>query len=210
MKILLNPICYIFVLVFHVLSISCIHSLEDSELIFSRHESTINLPNPVHKQVKIAYLFAGSTRSLICPKVHWSIRLNLIDSLKGNPYVFIRMSKEDNLNTKTGDGKIEKIQYNESEIISSLHLLNPVEIEYYSLSDELLEMEQKYENTDHKVIRKWDRRRYSMYYHRSQSYQMLLRYERKYRMKFDWVVLVRLDAAWLDPVYPIQVRFFYF
>jgi hypothetical protein len=51
---------------------------------------------------KIAYIFAGSVRSFVCPKVHWSIRLHLIDALGGDPYVFVRVSSEDNLNIKTG------------------------------------------------------------------------------------------------------------
>jgi hypothetical protein len=30
-------------------------------------------------------------------------------------------------------------------------------------------------------------------------------YEKEHDMRFDWVVLVRVDAAWLEPVLPIQV-----
>ena len=39
---------------------------------------------------------------LFCSKVHWTIRSNLIDSLGGDPYVFVRISTEDNKNIKTG------------------------------------------------------------------------------------------------------------
>ena len=42
-----------------------------------------------------------------------------------------------------------------------------------------------------------------MFYHRSMSYKLMLSYEQKHNIKFDWVVLVRLDAAWLEPVLPI-------
>ena len=54
------------------------------------------------KKPKIAYVFAGSARSFVCPKVHWSLKVNLIDALGGAPYVFIRMALEDNINTRTG------------------------------------------------------------------------------------------------------------
>ena len=43
-----------------------------------------------------------------------------------------------------------------------------------------------------------------MYYHRCMAYKAVLKYEQEHNMKFDWVVLVRLDAQWLDPVLPIE------
>ena len=43
-----------------------------------------------------------------------------------------------------------------------------------------------------------------MYYHRCMAYRMVQRYEAAQNMRFDWVVLVRLDAQWLDPVLPIE------
>ena len=64
---------------------------------------------------KIAFVFAGSARSFICPKVHWSLKSHLIDALNGDPYVFIRIATEDNKNTKTGLGMCCRI----SEIRSS-------------------------------------------------------------------------------------------
>ena len=36
------------------------------------------------------------------------------------------------------------------------------------------------------------------------AYRMVQRYEAAQNMRFDWVVLVRLDAQWLDPVLPIE------
>jgi hypothetical protein len=33
--------------------------------------------------------------------VHWSIKTNLLDSLGGTPYTFLRISTEDNLNQHT-------------------------------------------------------------------------------------------------------------
>jgi hypothetical protein len=35
--------------------------------------------------------------------------------------------------------------------------------------------------------RKYDRRRYSMFYHRSMAYRMVQDYEKKHGFKFDWV-----------------------
>eukprot|EP01034_Spumella_vulgaris_P037000 gene37000-45640_t len=33
---------------------------------------------------------------------------------------------------------------------------------------------------------------------------MATKYEIQHNIKFDWVVLVRLDAAWVEPVMPIE------
>ena len=52
---------------------------------------------------KIAYIFAGSARSFVCPKVHWSIRINAIDAFGDDPYVFVRISTDDNRNIQTGN-----------------------------------------------------------------------------------------------------------
>lgn len=70
----------------------------DWDSIFRNQE--VKAPVP-----KIAYIFAGSARSFVCPKEHWSIRSHLIDSFGGEAYTFIRTSHEDNLNTKTSKGK---------------------------------------------------------------------------------------------------------
>jgi hypothetical protein len=35
-------------------------------------------------------------------KVHWSIKLNLIDAFGGESSVFVRVSVDDNMNVKTG------------------------------------------------------------------------------------------------------------
>jgi hypothetical protein len=156
-------------------------------------------------QPKIAYIFAGSARSLVCPKVHWSIKLHLIDAMGGDPYVFIRVAKEDNLNTKTGKGKIWTPGYNDAEINASLAVLNPVKITHFSFTTQEADMIRDYPGIAHKVYRENDQRRYSMYYHRCTAYKMMLEYEVENKMTFDWVVLVRLDAAWLEPVLPIHV-----
>jgi len=101
-------------------------------------------------------------------------------------------------------GKIWAPSYKGRELNETLRVLNPTTIEYFSLSTQLDEMRKVYPDPVHEVFRMNDRRRYSMYFHRCMAYRMVLRYEEEHRMKFDWVVLVRLDAQWLDPVLPIE------
>jgi hypothetical protein len=137
--------------------------------------------------------------------VHWTIKTHLIDALGGDPYVFIRLSYEDNENTQTGDGKIiTRPKYNDIEINETLRLLNPVVIESFKLSTQIEEMQRYYPQPIHTVFRENDNRRYSMFYHRCRAYRLMLKYEVDHNMTFDWVVLVRLDAAWLDYVLPID------
>ena len=153
---------------------------------------------------KIAYLFAGSIRSFVCPKVHWSIRFNVIDSLGDESYTFLRVALEDNLNVKTGEGNIYQPSYQQEDIDEAIKILNPRKVEYFSLTNQEEEMAKNYPELIHQVFRTMDKRRYSMFYNRCQSYKLLQTYEEEHNMKFDWVVLIRLDAAWLQPLQPIR------
>ena len=159
--------------------------------------------NQTIKTNKIAYIFAGGVRSFVCPKVHWSIRLNLVDALGGEPWTFVRLSVEDNINTKTGKGKLSKPSYKQNEVEETLKVLAPKKIEYFSFVNQEEEMQRSYSGDLHTIYRENDLRRYSMFYHRSMSYKLMLAYEQEHNITFDWVVLTRLDAAWLEPVLDI-------
>ena len=153
---------------------------------------------------KIAYIFAGSARSFICPSVHWSIRSHLIDSLGGEPYTFVRISNEDNVNINTGHGTLWKPMYSSTELNETLKVLNPRAITWFSFANQIEEMKANYPGPEHEVIRENDQRRYSMFFHRCMAYKMAQKYEKSHNIRFDWVVLVRLDAAWLDHMPPIE------
>lgn len=153
---------------------------------------------------KIAYVFAGSARSFVCPKVHWSIRSHLIDSLGGDPHVFVRVSEDDNKNVKTGTGVIWKQKYQSAELAETLKILDPKVVEHFSFADQIEEMKANYPGESHAVFREMDTRRYSMYFHRCMAYKLMTKYEVDHSMKFDWVILVRLDASWLEPSLPIE------
>ena len=73
------------------------------------------------------------------------------------------MSTEDNLNTKTGTGKLWAPTYNDQELNETLKVLNPTEIEYFSLSEQLIEMRRNYPSIDHEVFRMNDRRRFETF-----------------------------------------------
>ena len=153
---------------------------------------------------KIAYIFAGSARSFVCPQVHWSIKANLIDALGGEPHSFVRMSLEDNKNVKTGTGIIFKPEFDEREINETLKILNPDIIERFSYTTQVEEMKRLFPQPIHTVFRENDQRRYSMFYHRCRAYELMLNYEKENNIKFDWVVLGRVDAGWLEPLLPIE------
>ena len=161
-------------------------------------------PQPAKKIPKIAYIFAGSARSFVCPQVHWSIKAHLIDALGGEPHTFVRLSLEDNKNVKTGTGIIFKPEFDEKEVNETLKILNPDILERFSYSNQEEEMKKFHPQEIHTVFRENDQRRYSMFFHRCQAYKLMLRYEKEHNVRFDWVVLGRVDAGWLEPILPIE------
>ena len=119
--------------------------------------------------------------------------------------MFVRISTEDNANTKTGKGVLWTPTYKDNEINETLKILDPKVIQRFSFNNQIEEMKRNYPGWNHTVYRENDQRRYSMFYHRCMGYKLALKYELEHGIRFDWVVLVRLDAAWLEPVLPIEV-----
>ncbi len=154
--------------------------------------------------MKIAYMFSGSPRSFTCAKVHWSIKMYLLDALHHESYVFVRVSTVDNDNVHTAEGVYIPTVLKENELNETLKILNPRVVEYISLKDETSDMQSNYPGERHTVFRIHDRRRYSMYYHRCMTYKMVTAYEKEHRIKFDWVIMARLDTMWLEPLLPIS------
>jgi hypothetical protein len=188
---------------------SSFHSSSESLCEQSLHTTQLSIPTnqfALKEDVrpKIAYIFAGSVRSFTCPQVHWSIRMHLIDALGGHPFIFVRLAVEDNLNVRTGTGRVWKPDYTDKELNETLRVLNPTQVQYFSFDDQIEEMKAVYPGWMHEVYRENDLRRYSMYFHRCLAYRMALAYEMRHNITFDWVVLVRLDAMWLVPVLPIE------
>ena len=108
---------------------------QQNELFISNKQ----IEKPIVKK-KIAYIFAGGVRSFVCPKVHWSIRLNLIDALGSEPYTFIRLSAEDNTNTHSGKGVLWKPSYKPNEVEETLKILAPKTVQYFTFADQEEEM----------------------------------------------------------------------
>jgi len=196
----------------HNQSSSNIHTTHTGSIFsLTAEDNTNNNDNNAHQAmttkkepIRIAYIFAGSVRSFICPHVHWSLRFNAIDALGGEAYTFIRVSTEDNRNTKTGKGVVWTPKYTEDNILETLKILNPRKLEYFSLSTQEEEMKKNFPSEIHTVFRENDLRRYSMYYHRCMGYRLAMDYEQEHHIRFDWVALIRLDAAWLEPIFPIE------
>ena len=128
----------------------------------------------------------------------------MIDALGGDPHVFVRISTFDNSNTKTGNGTLIQQTFQGNELNETLQILNPRVIEYASLANEIEEMRLNYPGERHEAFRLNDRRRYSMYFQRCMTYKMVLAYDKEHNIRFDWVIMARLDAMWLAPIFPIN------
>jgi len=188
-----------------------------------------------HREVhhKVAYVFAGSTRSFTEYFVQESIRTNLIHSFCPpnicQSVVFARVSLDDNVHQLAGgqtikDGSGMNIAGDltkKPKIVEGINRLGKVPPRFFSEFQaphsptvlswgyvgsplEREEMEQEYNTMNHKVFRSLDARRYSMYYNRQKSYQQVAAYEKEHNMTFTWVVHARLDAIWGEPVQPVH------
>ena len=69
---------------------------------------------------------------------------------------------------------------------------------------ERAEMVSHFNNLRHKIFRELDPRRYSMYFHRWASYRMVADYEAAQGVRFDWVVMARMDMLWGSPIQHIS------
>ena len=56
----------------------------------------------------------------------------------------------------------------------------------------------------HKWFRTFDKRRYSMFYHRYKSYLLALEYAKSQNFEYDWFVMARPDVAWGAPIDSIE------
>ena len=173
--------------------------------------------NSTETKIRIAFVFAGTPRSLILPPLYLSIRENLIASFCPVGYcisdVFIRVSTSDNTHggldsvgtLKPGDPKlIPAIEY-------AISRLNPQQesgigittIDWTDIGSEKERNEMlksNFNNQRHKVFRALDPRRYSMYFNRWSAYQLVKARELALGVQYTWVVHTRLDTVWGEPV----------
>jgi hypothetical protein len=164
-------------------------------------------------QLRIAIVFAGAPRSFIFPLVHWSIKKNLIDALDAKVDVFVRTSMEDNVHGSGigANGVVVPISdVRVAEFKQALKVINPVDVQYVSPAKEIEECESAYPTEPwpaagfyQALFRKYDKRRYSMFFNRAKSYDMAVAHEKKEGFKYDYVAHARLDALWLSPVEPL-------
>jgi len=177
--------------------------------------------NPGVSKIRIAFVFAGTPRSLIFPPVHESIRENLIFSFCPKELcisdIFVRVSTSDNKHggldsvgiLKKGDPSLRpKIEYaisrlNPQDRQAGESGLGVTEIDWTDIGSEKERSEMlssPFSSQRHKVIRTLDPRRYSMYFNRWSAYQLAVRREAATGLQYTWVVHARLDAVWGEPV----------
>ena len=170
------------------------------------------------RPIRIAFVFAGTPRSLILPPLHQSIRENLIASFCPIEYcisdVFVRVSQSDNTHggldsfgtLKQGDpSNIPSIKYaidqlnpQSGEGTEGVTMVDWTDIGSTKEREEMLNS--PFNSQVHKVLRTLDPRRYSMYFNRWSAYQMVLKKEISNGYNYTWIVHARLDTVWGEPV----------
>lgn len=167
---------------------------------------------------RIAFVFAGSSRSLILPSVHLTIKKNLIDS--GCPFprciadIFARVSTTDNVLAgmdSAGHLRSSGVHNVTSEIVQALTQLSErgqIVIDWCDIgSTKETSYLDKFKGLRHKVFRIMDKRRYSMYGNRAAAYDLARDHEKWANVVYRYVVHVRLDCAWFEKVPPIDSWF---
>ena len=169
-------------------------------------------------KIRIAFVFAGTPRSLVLPPVHESIRENLIASFCPPEFcisdVFARVSPSDN--THEGLDSFGVLKRGDTSLLpkitAGLLRLNPqldptgdavVDIDWVDIGSAREKQDMlssPFSSQRHKVLRALDPRRYSMYFNRWSAYQMALKREKETGQKYLWVVHARLDTVWGEPV----------
>lgn len=175
------------------------------------------------KTVYVAFVFAGSARSFIIPAVHESIRTNLIETLCPEPlcdaHIYTLLSRADNTHTPNDAvGKMTRVGEKDTSIISkvidyALGRLSGSSKAFTAYMDTASPEERQTmidhakslnatEKMRHDMYRNLDPRRYSMHFSRHRAYQMMLKREKEATKGsgYDWVVHVRFDTAWSEPI----------
>ena len=185
-------------------------------MLLCMSEVTSNLPQPsIGPKYRIAFVFAGSSRSLILPSVYLTIKKNLIEA--GCPYplcigdVFARVSTTDNILAGMNSSGItvrSSVKSVRDEITRAISLLSERGSYVLEWSDIGSEEEEKYlsrfTSLRHKIFRTMDRRRYSMYGNRAAAFELALKHEERMNIQYTYVVHVRLDCTWFEPVPPLH------
>jgi hypothetical protein len=164
-------------------------------------------------QLRVAVVLAGAPRSFVFPLVHWSIKKNLVDALHARVDVFVRTSTRDNIHGSDIGANGVTVPISDvriAELKEALKVLTPVSVQYVSPEEELLEYEKDYPAEPYpasgfyqSIFRKYDKRRYSMFFNRGKAYEMAMAHEQKEGFKYDYIANARLDALWLSPVEPL-------
>jgi hypothetical protein len=152
------------VLVLIAATLVCI--LEQSSEFGGRQGERVPLDNPT----RVAVVFHGSARSFLLPRVHASIKRNLIDALGARVDVFMRLTTQDNVHGKNMGAEgvfITQSQNTAAYLQRALEHVKPTQVTYFNLTDERAEMVKEFEDDQHDLFRTYDHRRYSMYFHRN-------------------------------------------
>lgn len=140
----------------------------------------------------VAFIFSGCARSFISPIVHQTIKQNLLEAfcpdISCTYDVFVRVSSNDNIHVgvnSTGDLIIGDDEYRR-KINISLNTLKSrngdLIIHSYEIGSDLENYNiENYNRKDfyHKIYRQLDPRRYSMFYSRWASHEMMKQHELK-------------------------------
>ena len=196
----------------------CPQNCPEEDFFRSHPYKTLDNEKFASDKIRIAFVFAGTPRSLVLPPIYESIHENLIASFCPKKYcisdVYVRVSTSDN--THSGLDSVGVLKTNDDEsllpkIKYAISHLNPqddngggiTEIDWTDIGSEKEKNEMlnsPFTSRRHKIFRTLDPRRYSMYFNRWSAYQMAIKKEIELGFKYTWIVHSRLDSAFGEPV----------
>ena len=159
------------------------------------HSNDFGLRQGVTEQLtdlhpRVAAVFHGSARSFLLPRVHASIKRNLLDALDARVDVFVRTTTQDNVHGPNmgAEGVFVNQSGSTVEFLQrALSHISPTQVVYFNLTDDHTHMLREFgDENDHEVFRSFDPRRYSMYFHRCLVYRMATAYAKEHGFEYDW------------------------
>jgi hypothetical protein len=172
--------------------------------------------NAASNSGKVAFVFAGSPRTFVHPLLFKSLKKNLIESFCPRdvcePHVFARLSFMDNVHEGVRYSSVgitlprtdkEEFIIDKVRKLAERVTIQVVDIGSKEENDEMVALGRN--RSLHQIYRELDPRRYSMYFHRWSSYQMVIQAEKDGGFLFEWVVHARMDFFFGAPVKPYNL-----
>jgi hypothetical protein len=130
-----------------------VHSLVN----FGRQQgSGVSLRDAASSAPRVALVLHGSARSFLLPRVHASIKRNLIDALGARIDIFMRLTTQDNVHGRNMGAEgvfINQSHSTAAYLQTALKHVGPTQVAFFNLTDEHSQMAREFDSEEHEVFK---------------------------------------------------------